>query len=315
MYSIIAYTCPLVLPRAQKRRKGLGTEEFDHIGQQNVKDVAGKTAFVTGGASGMGLAMVRSFANAGMKVAVADIEAEPLNAVVEEFEETNASVIGLQVDVADLESVTEGATKTKEAFGHIHVLVNNAGIVTGGPFAEAEPNDWRWTMNVNLDGVYNGLNAFLADMIAHGEGGHVVNTASLAGHIAVPNLGVYGTSKFAVVGLSETLRIELVEHGIGVSVLCPGVVNTNIFTAGRNRPSTLAAERETNFERARTDSEIADNEVMRNIIEPDVVGDMVLHAIQNDQFYIFTHPDFAPIVRARTQEIENAFAYWTEYCG
>ncbi len=279
-----------------------------------MKNVAGKTAFVTGGASGMGLAMVRSFAGAGMKVAVADIEEEPLQAVVEEFDETNASVIGLKVDVADLDSVVEGAAKTKETFGNIHVLVNNAGIVTGGPFAEAEPNDWRWTMNVNLDGVYNGLNAFLTDMIAHNEGGHVVNTASLAGHIAVPRLGIYAASKFAVVGISEALRVELQEHGIGVSVLCPGVVNTNIFTASRNRPSSLPATQEMNFERTITDEEPVESEVLRNIIEPDVVGDMVLHAIQHDQFYIFTHPDFASIVQTRTNEIENAFAYWANYC-
>lgn len=280
-----------------------------------MKNVAGKTAFVTGGASGMGLAMVRSFAAAGMKVAVADIEDEPLKAVVAEFEETNASVIGLHVDVSDLESVTEGAAKTKEAFGNIHVLVNNAGIVAGGPFAETEPNDWRWTMNVNLDGVYNGLNAFLPDMIAHKEGGHVVNTASLAGHIAVPRLGAYGASKFAVVGMSETLRAELVEQGIGVSVLCPGVVNTNIFTASRNRPSSLPTTREVTFERANTDPETVASNVMRNIIEPGVVGDMVLHAVQNDQFYIFTHPDFAPLVQARTKEIEDAFEYWADYCA
>ena len=279
-----------------------------------MKNVAGKTAFVTGGASGMGLAMVRSFAGAGMKVAVADIEAEPLKAVVEEFEETNASVIGLQVDVSDLESVTEGAAKTKETFGNVHVLVNNAGVVTAGPFAEAEPNDWRWTMNVNLDGVYNGLNAFLSDMIAHNEGGHVVNTASLAGHLAVPRLGIYGASKFAVVGLSETLRAELLEHGIGVSVLCPGVVNTNIFTAGRNRPSSLPGTQEINIERPDTSDEPVADEIMRNILEPSVVGDMVLHAIQDDQFYIFTHPDFAPMVQARTSEIETAFAYWSNYC-
>lgn len=286
-----------------------------------MKDVAGKTAFVTGGASGMGLAMVRSFAGAGMKVAVADIEPAPLRAVAEEFEETNASVITLEVDVSNPASMADGAAQTKEAFGNIHVLVNNAGIVSGDLLAEAHPNDWRWTMNVNLDGVYNGFNAFLADMIAHGEGGHVVNTASLAGHIAVPRLGVYGASKFAVVGLSETLRSELLEHGIGVSVLCPGVVNTNIFTAGRNRPDSLASGRESTFatpdstdQTPNLDDADERTNVLRNIIEPAVVGDMVLHAIQENQFYIFTHPDFAPIVKARTTEIESAFDYWADYC-
>ncbi|MYD43533.1 MAG: SDR family NAD(P)-dependent oxidoreductase [Gammaproteobacteria bacterium] len=280
-----------------------------------MKDVAGKTAFITGGASGMGLAMARSFAGAGMKVAIADIEASALTAVAEEFAETNASVITLQVDVSDLASMSEGAAKTKEAFGNVHVLVNNAGIVTGGTFAEAEPNDWRWTMNVNLDGVYNGLNSFLQDMIDHGEGGHVVNTASLAGHLAVPRLGIYGASKFAVVGMSETLRIELAEHNIGVSVLCPGVVNTNIFTARRNRPASLPSSQEMEFTPAVQDEEQSDaSDVLRNIIEPDVVGDMVLHAVQHDRFYIFTHPDFAPMVRMRTQEIEDSFAYWSDYC-
>ncbi len=280
-----------------------------------MKDVAGKTAFVTGGASGMGLAMVRSFANAGMKVAIADIETAPLKAAVEEFQDTNAAVIGVQVDVSDLASLAAGAAETKASFGNIHVLVNNAGIVTGSTLADAEPNDWRWTMNVNLDGVYNGLHTFVSDMIAHGEGGHIVNTASLAGHIAVPRLGVYGASKFAVVGLSETLRAELNEQGIGVSVLCPGVVNTNIFTAGRNRPASLPSIQESHFELGNQDSDTPDNEVMRNIIEPAMVGDMVLHAIQHEQFYIFTHPDFAPIVQARTNEIEASFAYWASYCA
>ena len=278
-----------------------------------MKDVAGKTAFITGGASGMGLAMARSFAGAGMKVAIADIEASALTAVAEEFAETNASVITLQVDVSDANAVTDAAAKTQDAFGNVHVLVNNAGIVTGSRFAEAEQNDWRWTMNVNLDGVFNGLNAFLKDMIAHGEGGHVVNTASLAGHLAVPGLGVYGTSKFAVVGLSETLRAELAEHGLGVSVLCPGVVNTNIFTASRNRPKELAAKQEANFEQFDPNDQ-EQPEVIRSIIEPDVVGDMVLHAIQDEQFYIFTHPHTAPFVAARSQEIATAFEYWANYC-
>ena len=276
-----------------------------------MKDVAGKTAFITGGASGMGLAMTRSFASAGMNVVVADIESNALTAVADEFAESNAAVLALQVDVADTKSVADAASTTKEAFGNVHVLVNNAGIATGGLLAEAEPNDWRWTMNVNLDGVFNGLHAFLPDMMAHGEPGHVVNTASLAGHMPVRSLGVYVASKFAVVGLSETLRDELSESPIDVSVLCPGVVNTNIFTSTRNRPASLPVTQETEFDDPANSATRLDSEF--NVIEPDVVGDIVLHAIQHHQFYIFTHPEFAESVATRTKEIEEAFAYWEDY--
>ena len=282
-----------------------------------MKDVAGKTAFITGGASGMGLAMARSFAGAGMKVAIADIEQSALQIVADEFSETNATVITIQADVSDLKSMSEAARETTSTLGNVHVLVNNAGVVAGGHLAEAEPNDWRWQMNVNLDGVFHGLNSFLPDMLAHGEPGHVVNTASLAGHMPVPRLGIYAATKFAVVGLSETLRAELAETPLGVSVLCPGVVATNIFNSSRNRPDALHGTQNTDFEPivASDGSETPSTERLESfkVIEPAIVGDMVLHAIQNDQFYIFTHPEFDALVSARSQEIASAFDYWRSY--
>lgn len=280
-----------------------------------MKDVAGKSAFITGGASGMGLAMARSFAGAGMRVAIADIEQSALNAVSEEFAETNASVITIRADVSNPQSMENAANETKSAFGNVHVLVNNAGVVAGGPLAEAEANDWRWQMQVNLDGVFHGLSAFLPQMLEHGEAGHVVNTASLAGHMAVPRLGVYSATKFAVVGISETLRAELAESALGVSVLCPGVVATNIFNSSRNRPDSLSVEQESDFEQLEASTERESNSGLGTfkIIEADIVGDMVLHAIQNDQFYIFTHPEFEPIVDVRSKEIAASFAYWKNY--
>ena len=277
-----------------------------------MQQVSGKTAFITGGASGMGLAMARSFAGAGMKVAIADIEKGALTTVQKEFDATNASVITVQTDVSERGSIEDAMNETIAAFDKVHVLVNNAGIATGGTISEAGVNDWRWTMNVNLDGVFYGLNTFLPHMLEHGEPAHVVNTASLAGHIAVPSLGVYSASKFGVVAISEALRAELEGQPVGVSVLCPGVVNTNIFTSSRNRPEALQVDREDDFGNIQN-AEPDEDSPLRHILEPDVVGEMVLHAVQNDQFYIFTHPHFEAIVEARYAGIKEAFAYWSKY--
>jgi len=155
-----------------------------------MRDVTGKVAFITGGASGMGLAMARSFAAAGMKVAIADIEQDALDRVKAEFDASNAEVITLQVDVTDRAAMEAAADATEAAFDKVHVLVNNAGVAVGGSLDQMSYEDWDWVMGVNLDGVVNGLQAFVQRIKAHGEGGHVVNTASLAGHFAIPGLGV-----------------------------------------------------------------------------------------------------------------------------
>ncbi|MEC9253180.1 MAG: SDR family NAD(P)-dependent oxidoreductase [Pseudomonadota bacterium] len=283
-----------------------------------MRDVTGKVAFITGGASGMGLAMARSFAAAGMKVAIADVEQDALDRVKAEFDASNAEVITLQVDVTDRAAMEAAADATEAAFDKVHVLVNNAGVAVGGSLDQMSYEDWDWVMGVNLDGVVNGLQAFVQRIKAHGEGGHVVNTASLAGHFAIPGLGVYTATKYAVVGISETLRADLKQHDIGVSVLCPGVVNTNIFDSGRNRPSHLQGETDTakmvlSEDVAEPEREQRMAEMMAQALDPAVVGDMVLHSIQEDEFYIFSHPEVEPMVSGRAAEVTDAFARWRKY--
>jgi len=283
-----------------------------------MRNITGKVAFITGGASGMGLAMARSFAAAGMKVAIADIEQDALDRVKAEFDASNAEVITLQVDVTDRAAMEAAADATEAAFDKVHVLVNNAGVAVGGSLDQMSYEDWDWVMGVNLDGVVNGLQAFVQRIKAHGEGGHVVNTASLAGHFAIPGLGIYTATKYAVVGISETLRADLKQHNIGVSVLCPGVVNTNIFDSGRNRPSHLQGETDTakmvlSEDVAEPEREQRMAEMMARALDPAVVGDMVLHSIQEDEFYIFSHPEIEPMVSGRAAEVTDAFARWRKY--
>jgi len=283
-----------------------------------MKDVSGKVAFITGGASGMGLAMARSFSAAGMKVAIADIEQAAIDRVLVEFKKTNAKVIGLKVDVTNRDAMEKAARDTIAAFGKVHVVCNNAGVAVGGPVDAMSYKDWDWVMRVNLDGVVNGVQTFVERIKSHGEGGHFVNTASMAGHLAIPGLGVYNTTKFAVVGLSDTMRADLAPHNIGVSVLCPGVVSTNIFNSGRNRPEDLKGETDTASLVLTADANDAERaarmqQIMAGALDPAVVGDMVLAAIQANDPYIFTHPDLKAMVDERNAAISASFARWAQY--
>ena len=281
-----------------------------------MRDVAGKTAFITGGASGMGLAMARSFAKAGMKVVIADIEQAAREAAQAEFEASNAEFLVLPLDVTDREAMQAAADATEERFGKVHVVCNNAGVAVGGPIDQMAYNDWDWVNKVNLDGVVNGIQTFTERMKAHGEGGHFVNTASMAGHISIPGLSVYTGTKFAVVGISETMRADLLAHNIGVSVLCPGLVNTNIFDSGRNRPEDLPGASLTPLaDPNQSPDELAAqlDQMRHTALDPAVVGDMVLHAIREDEFYIFTHPELEAMTDARKDEMANAFARWRSY--
>src|SRR5215472_11781310 len=202
-----------------------------------MRELVDKAAFVTGGASGIGLALGRAFAEAGCKVMLADIEEAALDAAVASLEGSGPEIQGVVCDVADPASVEAAAEATFSAFGKVHILCNNAGVGARGGIDHIALDNWRWVIDVNLMGVVNGVCAFLPHMRAHGEGGHIVNTASIAGMInRFHGFHPYAATKFAVVGMSEGLAVELKPFGIGVSVLCPGVVRTNILESARNRP-------------------------------------------------------------------------------
>src|ERR1700726_2770322 len=203
-----------------------------------MRELAGKTAFVTGGASGIGFALGRAFAEAGMKVMLADIETDALAAAVESLGNSGSDVRGVSCDVADPVSVERAAEASYEAFGNVHVVCNNAGVAGGSGIDNISLDNWRWVLDVNLMGVLHGIAAFLPHIRGHGEGGHFVNTASMAGMTGGGGLGFspYTASKFAVVGLSEGRAAQLPPFGIGVSVLCPSFVRTGIGESGRNRP-------------------------------------------------------------------------------
>ncbi len=280
-------------------------------------DVVGKVAFITGAASGMGLEMARSFSAAGMKVVLTDIEQEALAKVEQEFAASNREALCIKLDVTSRDSMEAAAQKTIERFDKIHVLVNNAGVAVRGKLDDMEYRDWDWTLGVNLDGVVNGLQAFISLIKSHGEGGHIINTASMAGQIALPAIGVYTASKYAVVGISETLRLDLADDKIGVSVLCPGIVDTNIFYSGRNRPSALEASTDTSKFIGRNNSTETEATMLETIkqgaLDPKIVGDMVLHAILNDEPYIFTHPELEGMIEERFKSISSSFEKWRAY--
>lgn len=278
-----------------------------------MKDVAGKVAFVTGGASGLGLAMARSFTGAGMKVAIADIEDAALEAARASFAESNAEVIALKVDVTDRDAMAAAREETLRAFGKVHVVCNNAGVALNGNVADMSYKDWDWVMKVNLDGVINGVVTFINDIRSHGEGGHFVNTASIAGQYGMPGLSIYCASKFAVVGLSESMRVDLAGDNIGISVLCPGIVATGIGASERNRPDEYGGSRSPAMTRRNPDAPQQVNGQPMDVLEPGTIGEMVLYAMLNDHFYILSHDEFRPSLERRAEEISGAFTAWRSW--
>ena len=271
-----------------------------------MKDLRGKVAFVTGAASGIGLGIARALAARGMILALADVEEEALARAKVEFEERQAKVLAIPLDVSDRTAVARAAEETIRTFGKVHVLANNAGVGRSVRLDEATAQDWDWVLGVNLGGVVNGLLAFLPHMKAHGEGGHIVNTSSLSGLRYSPGRGqgIYTTSKFAIVGLSEALASDLEPFGIGVSVLCPAFVATRMPESGRNRP--------TRFGGAQVQRR-ADNDPLlvgaRNGKSPDLVGEYVATGIEENQLHILTDAKERDLVEERMQRISDALAY------
>ena len=256
-----------------------------------MQELPGKTAFVTGGASGIGLALGRAFAEAGMQVMLADIETEALAAAVKSLHNFGPDVRGVTCDVSDPGSVERAAAASYEAFGNVHVVCNNAGVAGGSGVDDISLDDWRWVLDVNLMGVLHGVHTFLPHIRAHGEGGHFVNTASMAGMVSGLGFGPYSASKFAVVTMSEGLAMHLQPLGIGVSVLCPGWVRTRINESGRNRSERYGPERTP--QPGTWGSEIAAHvaEHIQTGLDPSDVAARVLSAIRADELYVFTHPE------------------------
>lgn len=261
-----------------------------------MRELAGKTAFVTGGASGIGFALGRAFAEAGMKVMLADIEAAALDTAVRSLH--NPDVRGIACDVADPASVERAAKATFEALGNVHVVCNNAGVAGRGGIDDISLDSWKWTLDVNLAGVLHGVRTFLPHIRAHREGGHFVNTASMAGFVTGLGFSPYTASKFAVVGMSEGLAIQLKPEGIGVSVLCPGFVRTRIGESERNRPARYGQARRLDpaSPTAALVAHVA--QLIESGLDPADVAAKVLNAIREDELYIFTHPD----MRAETEQ-------------
>ncbi|HUN99897.1 MAG TPA: SDR family NAD(P)-dependent oxidoreductase [Bradyrhizobium sp.] len=270
-----------------------------------MKDFVGKTAFVTGGANGIGLALGQAFAEAGMNVMLADIEQTALATAVEGLRQQNSNVRGIICDVADPVSVEKAATETFEVFGNVHVLCNNAGVAGGSGIDDISLDTWRWVVDVNLMGVVHGIRSFLPRMRAHGERGHIVNTASMAGLESGLGFSPYAASKFAVVSMSEGLSRELSSVRIGVTVLCPGFVRTQISSSARNRPERYGPPAlDPNSPGGILAAESA--RLQRSGLDPSDVAKRTLTAIRNGELYVFTHPEMCDAVRKRFTAIETA---------
>jgi NAD(P)-dependent dehydrogenase (short-subunit alcohol dehydrogenase family) len=268
-----------------------------------MKDLKGKGAFVTGAASGIGLGMALALADEGADVVLADIEEGRLAAARDQVAAKGVKTATVRLDVSNREAVYAAAQEAQAALGKIHILCNNAGVSYAGVPLDAVPDkDWDWVVAVNLMGVVNGLQAFLPLIEAHGEGGHVVNTASIGGHHVMPGWGrgLYVTTKYAVVGLSESLLDDLQAKHIGVSVLCPAAVNTDIYQGGRNRPERFGGP----YRRPDDHPMIPQ---LKAGMDPYEVGRWVVRAIEDDEFYIFTHPDTKALLEGRFQRILEAY--------
>ena len=264
-------------------------------------DLEGKVAVVTGGASGIGKGIAEALKNQGVELVIADIEDGALQRTAKELGAT-----GIQTDVSSADSVGALATEVVERFGTAHVLVNNAGIGPMGRIADLTLDDWKWMVGVNLWGVIHGIHAFLPILKGNEEGGHIVNTSSMAGLVGMPGLGSYTLTKYVVLGLTEVLAKELEEDGskVGATVLCPGTIHTNIGTSSRNRPGDNAGGLH-DVDISQEGSEV-DMSGVRWMI-PIEVGTIVVDCIKSGELYALTHPDWWDMVEPRFVAIASAF--------
>jgi len=263
-----------------------------------MQELTGKIAFITGGASGIGLGLAKAFLAEGMKVSLADWSDEHIAKARAELAGNNAAMF-VKCNVASRNSLQAAVDETLAQFGKIHVLCNNAGVNGGGTAASPDFDDWDKAISINLGGVVNGTKIVAPIIRAQGEGGHIVNTSSMAGVVPLPGLAAYSTAKYAVRGFSESLRMQLAPRGIGVSCLFPGATRTALVPLPEDDP-TIDAENAPPFLKDLWDA-------MRGAIDPEDTGRMVVEAIKENRFYVFTNREFLDEVRQRHREIEDAF--------
>ncbi len=261
-----------------------------------MRDLKGKVAVVTGAASGIGRAMADAFAAEGARVVLADIEEAPLAAAGRELEAQGAEVLAVRTDVTQSEALVALADAAESRFGTTHIVCNNAGVAPIAPMLETALEDWRWVFEVNLFGVVHGIQAFAQRLVDQGEG-HIVNTASSGGLITVPGFGAYCATKHAVVGLSEVLYQELSGTGVGVSVLCPGLIDTKIFESERNRPADGGP---TDYGKIGAGARKSINELGHS---PKGVAQKVVEAIREERMHILPNDDVVPVVEERFRRI------------
>ncbi len=275
--------------------------------QTPLADVKEKVAFVTGGSSGIGLGLVRVFVAAGMKVVFTYLNADHRNETLAYFKDNPERLHAIRLDVTDRDAMARAADEAEQVFGNVHLLCNNAGIGLRAPASSATYKDWDWGLGVNLGGVVNGIATFVPRIRAHGKGGHVLTTASSASLNAGGKVGVYVTSKFAVMGLMESLREELEGENIGVSVFCPGLVRSNIVQSERNRPPELANENAKPLPPPSPADQAGFQRFMDLAMDPLEAGALVLKGIRGNDLYIFTHQEFEGVVRERSEAMLASF--------
>lgn len=259
-----------------------------------MQNLPGKTAFITGGASGIGLGIAKAALARGMNVVIADIRQDHLDAAVAEMAGGDR-VLAIRLDVTDRADFARAADAAEARFGKIHMLVNNAGVAVVGPTELATFADWDWVMGVNLGGVINGVTTMLPRILGHGEGGHIVNTSSMSGMVPVGGTTIYSTAKAAVLTMMETMRPELESRGVICSAFCPGAVQSNIAQAGETRPSELAESGYAEADKRRQDG----GQFFHLYMTKEEVGERVLEGVENDELYILTHSEFLPGVSDR----------------
>jgi NAD(P)-dependent dehydrogenase (short-subunit alcohol dehydrogenase family) len=270
-------------------------------------EVKGKTAFVTGGSSGIGLGIARALSAAGMKVAFSYRSEAHRDAALASFPKDNPGVHTLKLDTADRDAMPRAADEVERVFGNVHLVVNNAGVGIPALLSNVSWQDWDWSLDVNVSGIFNGVRTFLPRLLAHGEGGHIVATSSSAGIVA-GTLGVYATAKFAVVGMMESLRTEMEGKDIGVSVYCPGLVRSSIFDIERNRPAAHGAVSREPPQPPPLKPGAKPFDIMAAAMDPLEAGRQVLAGVRHNDLYILSHPEFEPVVRQRVSLLLASFS-------